>query len=378
MSFTEHTTDKVIEPISVSPDLNIERVSGELGLRVVVGKRINWDDYKVMLNESRVYTTAGKESFVGETVYFDYSGGRLSENSWYDLDIIDIEGQMIVYSDRIPALSYPPEGTGVYGYVTSASSGYPIAKAQVYLYRSGVPVNFTETDPTGAYIFFYPEGDYELRVEVNSTLPETFGLLFQTYTGSITVSELRMIKHDVELQPGQIENSTVKGHIYDKNTNAPLANVNVRLTDFRFFQKLLSTNENGYYEFSMPARYLTIICTAEGYKDYIENFNISFNETLTLDILLETLPEPTVTISGYVYDDSNSEALPRINVFVDGAFDTPYTKTSETGYYEIMVIPGSITIFVDTVDYKYYEKTMIVDSNKSYTVDIYLEREVAP
>jgi hypothetical protein len=54
---------------------------------------------------------------------------------------------------------------------------------------------------------------------------------------------------------------------------------------------------------------------------------------------------------------------------------TNFTFTEEDGSYSINVVPGGITVFVNSVGYEYWEKAITVQEYEDYSLDIVLEKE---
>jgi hypothetical protein len=375
MNIASDTGETVVTPLKVSPELNIDRKTNELALRITIGRNIEWDYYKVMLNGFEIKTEPGTTSIEGETIYFDYQGDPLTPGIFYDLDIIDLKAQMVVYSDTIIANSYTPEGTGVYGYVTSSSDGKSIMYADVFLYQNGVLFNSTTTNPTGAYQMGVVEGTYDIVCIINESFQDPTEGLFNNYTGTITINELNMLHHDILLRPLVSDTAVLKGYIYDNSTNASMANIEVEVTDDDTFEKVSTTGTNGYFEFNIPASIFSININVEGYVRYSQQYIINESETRTVNINLIPIPPQTCVVYGYVYEQKSGDPLNNCEVFTVSAYLTNYTLTDVNGSFAINVVPGDVKVLVNIVGYYYWEKVITLTDEEHYLLYIYLEKE---
>lgn len=375
MSFTEQTEDTVVEPIRVSAELNIERVHEELALKIIIGTNINWDDYTVVLNYREVDIPTGTFSTEGDVVYFDYQGPPLADGNIYTYDIIDNLRNMVVFTDEVLAQSYPLEGTGIYGYVSSAIDGKPLAGALVFLYSKSVLVNSTSTDPSGAYFMEYQGGIYALKVSVDPTNPETFGVEYSSFSVEVALGKYYLTRYDVSLTPIVPETATVKGFVYDLDSGDPLAGAMVRVTDNKLFTKVNITGASGYFEMSVVTANISFFCELDGYKKFKLGFTIDDGEIRNLEVKLEQLPVETARIYGKVFNKKTGEPLDRVNVFIETSYGDNFSKSDDGGNYEIFAAPGNVTLFVNTAGYELWTDSFEVLDKQSYQINIYLDEE---
>jgi flagellin-like protein len=375
MSLTEDVGETTVEPLRVSAELNIERVHEEFALEIIIGRNINWDDYTVTLNYKEVDVPTGTISNEGDVVYFDYQGPPLAEGNIYTYDIIDNLRNTVVFTDDVLAQSYPPEGTGIYGYVASANDGRPLAGALVYLYSKGSMVNSTTTDPSGAYFMDYEGGIFTLEVSVDETNPETFGASYESYSAEVALGKYYLTRVDVALTPIVPETSTVTGFVFDKESGEPIAGAQVRITDNKLFSKINITGASGYFEMHAPAKNLSLFCERDGYKKSKMSFTLEKDGAKSIEIRLELLPIETARIYGRVYDKSTGAVLEHVNVFVETSYGSNFSKSDDGGNYEVHVAPGNATLFVNTAGYNLWTDSIDVLDKQSYQIDIYLDPE---
>lgn len=372
MGFTSETEKTVPEPLDVTPELNIERFDEELALKVTIGDNINWDNYQVKLNYSEVKTVPGTICSAGETIFFDYKGGGLVVNETYPLQVHDKKAKSMVYSDEVKANSYKPKGTGIYGVITSAKDGVSLRNVVINLYQNGEVINTSVSDFSETYTIYTEAGIYDLVCEYMPTVPEVD---FKVHETTVNISKYEMVRYDILLEPVIAISSNLNGHVYHNVTKEGLAGVEVRITDYRTVQETVNTDSNGYFEFKLQPLDYTIICEKGGYQIGREKIVIEDNKTLTYDIYLDPIPPETGIVHGYIIDKKSGDPIVGESVFAVTQYVTKNTTTDEVGYFQISVVPGNVTIFVNIIDYELWEEEIVVSNQENYLVYIYLVKE---
>jgi flagellin-like protein len=376
MNMASDTDKTVVEPLQVTPELNIDHENDELELKIKIGRGINWDNYRVMLNNSEVKTTPGKISLEGETVLFDYQGDKLIENKFYTLDIIEISTNTIVFSENVLAISDPSKVTKITGKIVSSNENLVIPGATIILYQNDNVINQTTSDIDGNYEVRIDEGTYEIVCIFDPLLQGMFGKKFYNHSGEITLIKYEKVVYDIALYPILEETSLVFGNVYDNSTSLPLSNVKVKISDYKNINKDTITDMNGYYEFSLPGLNVTISFSLNGYQLSKTDLTIEDNETITYDTYLDKIPAQTASVSGNVYDKKTNAPLENVKVYTVSQYTTNHTTTDENGSFKINVVPGSLTVFINTVYYKYWEQEITVIDDENYLLlPIYLEQE---
>jgi len=83
---------------------------------------------------------------------------------------------------------------------------------------------------------------------------------------------------------------------------------------------------------------------------------------------------PSGTISGFVYDNSNGEALPGANIFIENTYWGSSTNVS--GYYVIPNIPvGEYVLIGDYLGYKTFRQLIKIGSDENKKLNLSLELE---
>lgn len=176
-----------------------------------------------------------------------------------------------------------------------------------------------------------------------------------------------------------VENSTVSGFVMDNDTGKPVSDARMVLTNRYEYEKSVSTNDNGSYNFKVAPDHYWISCSARGYEDQeteldvsgdelelinftleqkkIEKLNRTIDELEKINQTIEKLtPEETQhTISvlkGHVINHQTGDPVANASIRVKhnlGFVQT--TKTDENGYYEVKVISGTHRIEVRAEGY---------------------------
>lgn len=85
----------------------------------------------------------------------------------------------------------------------------------------------------------------------------------------------------------QLFGQTVKGHIYDAQTEQPLPGVNITY-ETKGGKKGIATDVNGYYELNIPAGGIHLTFSFIGYKPQLVPLVLNPRETMVKDIYLQT------------------------------------------------------------------------------------------
>lgn len=118
---------------------------------------------------------------------------------------------------------------------------------------------------------------------------------------------------------------TLKGHIYDANTNEPLAGATVTYT-LHGKQGVVS-DINGAYEISLPEGGVDLIFSYVGYDDMLVPIVISRRENMTKDIYMKESTNllQDVVISAGRFEQKLSDVTVSMNVLKASDIATPGT-----------------------------------------------------
>jgi hypothetical protein len=373
-NLTSDSGKEVVEPIDVKAELYYNRPFEELRLEIIIGENIDWNNYKVMVNNTEVKTSTNTISKSGDIIYFDYQGEMLQIGSFYTVDIIDLRVNTVVFSKSIIAGESLSDITGIFGTVRT-HTGEGLGYAEVLIYEDGQLINSTEVDRNGNYQLELEEGSYELICAIRERYIDSLDVLYMNYSTNITIEKYKNIRHDISMEPLIPETVTVKGIVYDNSTSSKISGAEVRLTDFISMQKIVTTGSDGYFEFKVRHGNFSIICIKDGYQEFMIDISLLENTVVPIDISLDLVPPQTGVIKGYIFDSKSSDPLFNITVYTVSPYLTNTTISDENGYFQINVVPGQIEISVNAVGYFHWEDDITVLETEDYFINIYLDKE---
>ena len=164
----------------------------------------------------------------------------------------------------------------VSGVVTDAVTNEPIEGVQVMM-QSGWTMFMGMTDNQGKYSFEVSEPDLVYTLTANAAGYRTYA------EENVSVAEGNIVRNIA------LDKLTISGVVTDAKTNEPLAGVRVVLSDERWTEWEVTTDENGTYSFEIADDSMEYALSAslEGYNDFEKN-GITFAEgSIVLDIALD-------------------------------------------------------------------------------------------
>lgn len=182
--------------------------------------------------------------------------------------------------------------------------------------------------------------------------------------------------------------ATLQGHAYNKNTDQPLAGVQVVIQNT---DRSGVTDQNGYFEFSdLDGGIYDLLATKSGYEaDEIKRFRVGSNQTLAVEFRLK--PESrdesgrsakpvmrTGVLRGQVTSKENGETLPGTTIRIDEL--AMAASSGRQGNYLISGIkPGRYTVEAMEIGYiqvKHYE--IEIYAGDTTALDFQLQPTVLP
>jgi hypothetical protein len=161
-----------------------------------------------------------------------------------------------------------------------------------------------------------------------------------------------------DAQAKQVENSIVKGYVWDAETGLGIADAWVSFSDWTIgYYNSTLTNESGYYEINIPAGNFSVYASKEGYISYsYDPLTIGANETVWHNITLTPTPPEDSIVKGYVWDAETGLGIGDVSVsFSDwtiGYYNS--TFTNESGYYEMNISAGNFSVYASEEGYISY------------------------
>jgi len=257
------------------------------------------------------------------------------------------------------ALELPPWISVVKGYVTDKVTGAPIANASIKIRSNYGFEQHTTTNKRGYF---------EKKVIPGRSWIEAKADGYMSNRTKYDISGEYAV--DLKLTPAR---STVKGYIYDNTTGAVVPGAYIRVGGDGYSSSTRS-NASGYYEVGTVAGHINLDVSKGGYFSNSTEFNISYGETRTIDMLVESIPPvlPLSTISGYV--SCNNTMLPWAKVVIsDGDKYEKSTLTDNNGYFEIETVPGHLWLDVLPSVYMDSSVEFSIKSGQKARLDIELD-----
>ncbi len=159
------------------------------------------------------------------------------------------------------------------GKVYDQKTGKPLKNAVINFVDGPENVDHGErteyTDPQGYFEFQLPKGKYTLSVQHEG--------YYSHQEQFLEIKEGKTIVNTIYLEPVVTGQGKKMGRVYDIDTEEPLAGVNVNMRGSNNYDEIVTTDENGYFEFYAPHTYYSIQFLKDGYMYWIEQ-NIEFSE----------------------------------------------------------------------------------------------------
>lgn len=154
------------------------------------------------------------------------------------------------------------------GVIKDASTGSSINNALIRIYKDGDLIASTRTDWSGTYNLAVPAGDYVLKVSAGSFKTAKMAV---TVRANVTTYNETFLLIFNGLSAGYANGSTINAI-----TGQLLPNVSINIRNSWNNQQgqiiqTITSNENGYYEVSLPAGLYTFECYKDGYITTYKN-----------------------------------------------------------------------------------------------------------
>jgi hypothetical protein len=252
----------------------------------------------------------------------------------------------------------PPGNATLYGYVKDAWTTNPIPNAKVTLNGTS-----TTTDPTGWFSLTVPAKTEPYTLTVTATG-------YSPYTESITLSEAKSYRKDVNLTP---TTALLKGTARNIRTGAGVPDVTITLNT-KYSAKTDSYGRYQIEKITVPAT-LTLTATRTGFQTFTYTLNFPTADIYTFDFDMTPTPPPPVeyaTLKGTVRSPFGMVSGATITLNgIETASNPDGTYTIEgitLGTYTLTVKPPLPLNLICKADVE----TLDLTEAKEYTKDIYL------
>jgi hypothetical protein len=252
----------------------------------------------------------------------------------------------------------PPGNATLYGYVKDAWTTNPIPNAKVTLNGTS-----TTTDPTGWFSLTVPAKTEPYTLTVTATG-------YSPYTESITLSEAKSYRKDVNLTP---TTALLKGTARNIRTGAGVPDVTITLNT-KYSAKTDSYGRYQIEKITVPAT-LTLTATRTGFQTFTYTLNFPTADIYTFDFDMTPTPPPPVeyaTLKGTVRSPFGMVSGATITLNgIETASNPDGTYTIEgitLGTYTLTVKPPLPLNLICKADVE----TLDLTEAKEYTKDVYL------
>lgn len=274
----------------------------------------------------------------------------------------------------------PPRNSTLAGQLTNASSGEPVAGAELRLLNvwegedgehKGRDILHAETDEEGRYRVNVSQGRLDLRIDhpgyqlARAELP---------IDGNLTL--------DVPLEPARQDQAVVEGTVTSED-GAPLAEAYVRVNAVHDCEERedcathargdrgsarevetdqgsitihydpredryvgTQTDEDGRYEVRVPPGTYRVQAHAEDHLRERTRVETQAGQRHQVDLSLEEIPSASVTVEGRIVDEQTGEAVPHARVSLDnqrwGTHNSTYAD--EDGRFQLAIQPGYVIV----------------------------------
>ncbi|MCK5281913.1 MAG: carboxypeptidase regulatory-like domain-containing protein [Nanoarchaeota archaeon] len=168
---------------------------------------------------------------------------------------------------------------------------------------------------------------------------------------------------------GIIGDGYVTGYATNNNTNLPIGNVSIYL-----YTAMNNTDENGFYNFTVPFGYQYVAGIKEGYEPHIGAVNISIGKSYEYNFSMVPL-KPYLengTVHGFVFDNITMLPLANVTVSAGGVIRI----TNETGEYTLVILEGTHNIVAKRDGYETYTENITIIANNITQHNITMAVEV--
>jgi uncharacterized membrane protein len=273
-----------------------------------------------------------------------------------------------------PSSAVPPENSMIKGHIIDTVTGLPIAKASIEISNHYGYENRTLSSKSGYY---------ELKTIADHLWLEAWSSGYQQHSTEFAVADGQILVLNITLErlplntvaferlpTGELQlpseglnvetlppdkqsspNPTLKGYVTDEVTDFPVANAQVRATNYHGFEDYATTNERGYFEMRAIPEYLEIGAQADGYMRNVTAINVLKERTTELKLT----PKHS-TVNGYISDEVGepvANANIRVGDHIEHDKQSYYdvAVSNEMGYYEIRTIAGHLWLDASKIDY---------------------------
>ncbi len=287
----------------------------------------------------------------GDLVFFtkiaDVQTGFNNQKLNYQMILPTLNGTLYYFfadpNDNCPSglgIGYSGDGF-VYGIVIDNSTNQTLSNVTI-----GVGGTINYSDGSGFYNISTKIG-YQYLVAIKEG--------YYIYTALVNITLANGIERNISMVPfpSQVGNGTIYGTVVNNKTNQTLSNVTILIAG-----KSILTDENGFYNSTVPEGNHTIIAMLSGYGEHIGFVVVPRDSEVEYNISLEPL---TGTVEGFAIDNSTGEFVSNVTVGIGGSS----VLTNGSGAYSITANAGEHFIIGVKQGYENYVNNITVLPGKT-------------
>ncbi len=324
--------------------------------------------YKLETIADHLWMTATANRYKRSETDFEIEGGQeLMVNITNDpvmafnMTLVELSKKNLSETiETLPAAELPEEASVfITGYVVDNETDMPVANASIKIRSDyGIGEWSTRTDEDGYFGKKVISGPSRVEAEAAGYM-----------TNSTRYDTSRVSQVNLRMRP---EKSIVEGYI-ENATGVIVPDAYIRVSS-RGYNNYTRTNEFGYYSLKTIAGHIKQDVSKEGYYSNSTDFNVSYAETVAVNMTIEEIPPPPEKATIYGFVSCNGTRLPAVKVVVSDHEGYDKTALTDTrGYFEIETVPGHL--WLDVFPSVYMGTTM--EFNVRSGQRVYTEIEVS-
>ncbi|MFO7895615.1 MAG: FlgD immunoglobulin-like domain containing protein [Candidatus Cloacimonadales bacterium] len=237
----------------------------------------------------------------------------------------DWYSEVVTGSSSLDFYIYTASG-GINGYIYDSESSDPLDNAWISAY-DGENHFGAGVDDSGYYELSLPAASYQIRAGSE--------LYYEHQIDDVTVGD-NFTNYDFYLDP-IIFSGALQGFIFDAESDLPLENVELYISNDIFWQNTTSDSD-GFYHFDLPNGNFNLNLQHPLYFGaYYDNIYIA-NETVTMNFDLNPIVMDGA-LEGYVFDSETEAAIAEANIEISGYYSTT-VQSDENGFFSVNLPNG--------------------------------------
>jgi len=184
-----------------------------------------------------------------------------------------------------------------------------------------------------------------------------------------------MVGAFVNVSSGRGE-AAIYGHVKDKDTEEPISEAKVTISDHKNESYTVYTNRDGYYEQAVDGgKNYSVKAEREGYESQGSGAYVEDGEEKKVDFYLEKKSDKTI-LKGHTKEKDSGEAISGVSIKIAKENFSKTTTSGDEGYYEFELEEGGkYTLRAEKDGYKDYEAEVEVAEGEENVHHIHMEKD---